>query len=214
MTDKFSIIIVEDHAIFRKGLAMVISRMENFKVVAQAESGSEFLDILENTTADIVLMDIRMPGMSGIETTKKAIAKYPKLKIAALTMSGEEKDMQAMINAGALGFLLKSIESHELEIALTNYTKGKNYYSSELLHFFTKKYFNNTDENNGINLTHREKEVLEQIALGLSNTEIAEKLFISKRTVDGHKANLIAKTGSKNIVDLLIFAIKNKLVQI
>ncbi|RLD58000.1 MAG: DNA-binding response regulator [Bacteroidetes bacterium] len=214
MTEKTSIILVDDHTIFRQGLAMVINRLEGFKVIAQAENGKEFLNLLNDFTPGIVLMDIRMQEMNGIEATKKAIAQYPDLKIAALTMSGEEKDLQAMINAGALGFLLKSIERDELEIALNHYVKGKNYYSSELMPFFTNKYFGNHENDPDINLTRREKEVLEQIALGLSNTEIAEKLFISQRTVDGHKANLISKTGSKNIVNLLIFAIKNKLVEI
>ena len=140
MIEKNSIIIVDDHAIFRQGLTMVINRMDKFKVIGQAENGNVFLGLLEKTIPDIVLMDIRMPGLTGIETTKKAIEKYPGLKIAALTMSGEERDLQAMINAGALGFLLKSIERNDLEVALNHYSKGNNYYSSELLPFFTNKY--------------------------------------------------------------------------
>ncbi|MCD4746268.1 MAG: response regulator transcription factor [Bacteroidales bacterium] len=213
-TEKIKVVIVDDHAIFRQGLAMVINRMNNFEVIGESENGKDLLELLKKTIPDIILMDIRMPVMSGIKATQQAIEKYPDLTIAALSMSGEEKDLQAMINAGALGFLLKSIEKEELEIALNHYVKGKNYYSSELLPYFTNKYLGNNDEESNIRITRREKEVLELIALGLSNTEIAEKLFISQRTVDGHKANLISKTGSKNIVNLLIFAIKNKLVQI
>jgi DNA-binding NarL/FixJ family response regulator len=211
---KNKVVIVDDHAIFRQGLVMVINRMNNFKVIGESENGKEFLELLKKTIPDIILMDIRMPVMTGIEATQKAIEKYPGLTIAALSMSGEEKDLQAMINAGALGFLLKSIEKEELEMALNHYAKDKNYYSPELLPYFTNKFLGNNNEESNIKITLREKEVLELIALGLSNTEIAEKLFISQRTVDGHKANLISKTGSKNIVNLLIFAIKNKLVQI
>ena len=214
MKKETTIIIVDDYAIFRQGLAMVINRLGDYKVIGEAENGQELLNLLNNKVPDIVLMDIRMPIMNGFETTSKAIEQYPKLKIAALTSSGEEDDLQAMINAGAIGFLLKSIGREELEIALKSFVENKNYYSSELLPYFTNKYFGKNVEESDIHITRREKEVLEQIALGLNNFEIAEILNISQRTVEGHKANLIQKTGSTNVVKLLLFAIKNKLVQI
>ena len=208
------IIIADDHAIFRQGLSMIINRMNNLKVIGEAQNGNELLQLLNKQLPDIVLMDIRMPILNGIETTIKAIKKYPKLKIAALTSSGDEENLQAMIQAGAIGFLLKNIERDDLEKALNCFSTNQNYYSSELLPYFTNKYFGTVVEESNVHITRREKEILEQIALGFSNHEIADKLNISQRTVEGHKTNLIQKTGSSNIINLLIFAIKNKLVQI
>ncbi len=208
------IIIADDHAIFRQGLKIVINRMNNFKVVGEAQNGIELLQLLNNQVPDLVLMDIRMPIMNGIETTIKALKKHPKLKIAALSSSDEEENLQAMINAGAIGFLLKNIERDDLEKALQLFAQNQNYYSPELLPYFTNKFFGEIVEESEIHITKREKEVLEQIALGINNNDIANNLCISPRTVEGYKTTLIAKTGSKNIVDLLIFAIKNNLVRI
>ncbi len=214
MKSKISIVLVDDHAIFRQGLAMVINRMEGFTVTGEAGNGKEFLHLLNRIIPDIVLMDIRMPVMDGIEATKKALEKYPKLKIAALSSNDDEESLQTMIKAGAAGFLIKSIERDALETALITLANNQNYYSPELLPYFTNRYLGTVAEESDIHITHREKEVLEQIALGLNTNEIAKKLCISPRTVEGHKANLIEKTGSKNIVNLLIFAIKNRLVDI
>ncbi len=208
------IIIADDHAIFRQGLKIVINRMNNFKVVGEAQNGIELLQLLNNQVPDLVLMDIRMPIMNGIETTIKALKKHPKLKIAALSSSDEEENLQAMINAGAIGFLLKNIERDDLEKALQLFAQNQNYYSPELLPYFTNKFFGEIVEESEIHITKREKEVLKQIALGINNNDIANNLCISPRTVEGYKTTLIAKTGSKNIVDLLIFAIKNNLVRI
>jgi DNA-binding NarL/FixJ family response regulator len=208
------IIIADDHAIFRQGLRMIINRMNNLRVIGEAQNGKELLQLLNKQLPDIVLMDIRMPILNGIETTIKAIKKYPKLKIAALTSSGEEENLQAMTQAGAIGFLLKNIERDDLEKALQLFAQDQNYYSPELLPYFTNRYFGTLQEKSDLHITRREKEVLEHLAQGLDNNEIADKLFISTRTVEGYKTSLISKTGSKNIVDLLIYAIKNDLVKI
>jgi len=214
MKDKVSVVLVDDHAIFRQGLAMVINRMEGFTVEGEAGNGSDFLHLLNRITPDIVLMDIRMPVMDGIEATKKALERHPKLKIAALSSNDDEESLQAMIKAGAAGFLIKSIERDTLETALLTLSHNQNYYSPELLPYFTNRYLGTITDESDIHITRREKEVLEQIARGFNTREIAEKLSISPRTVEGHKANLIEKTGSKNIINLLIFAIKNGLVDV
>jgi DNA-binding NarL/FixJ family response regulator len=130
-------------------------------------------------------------------------------------MFGEEEYLQKMINAGAVGFLLKNSSIEEIERAIELVKAGKNCYSNELLGYFTNKYISKKpDDTSTVKLTRRELEVLGLVAQGLSNQEIADKLFISKRTVDGHKANLIQKTGSKNIVDLLIYSIRNGIIKI
>ena len=210
------IITVDDHQIFRQGLTMILNRLNNVEVIAQAADGKEFLDILKSgINPDIVFMDIRMPLMNGIEATKAALKIHPKLKIIAISMFGEEENLENMIKAGAKGFLLKNINRDEIEHAIRQVISNSNYYSTELLPYFTKKYLNPAEQGKTLSgLTKRELDVLKLIAHGYTNKEIAEKLFISKRTVDGHRANIFDKTDSKNVVELLIFAIKNKLIKI
>jgi DNA-binding NarL/FixJ family response regulator len=213
--EKIKVFVVDDHELFRNGVIMVLNRMENTVVVGEAADGEDFLAKLNSIKPDIVFMDIKMPKMNGIDATIEALKRYPELKVIALTMFGEEEYLQKMINAGGYGFLLKNSSIDEIERAVNLVSQGKNCYSDELLSYFTKKYIKkaNLDEDD-IRLTRRELEVLDLVAKGFSNQEIADKLFISRRTVDGHKANLIQKTGSKNIVDLLVYAIKKGLVSI
>ncbi|MBU0766044.1 MAG: response regulator transcription factor [Bacteroidetes bacterium] len=215
MEKKIPIIIVDDHEIFRNGLAMVINRLKYTEIVGEASNGQEFLELIESTVCDIVFMDIEMPVMNGIEATSRAKEKYPDLKIIALSMFGEEEYLQNMLDAGVSGFLLKNINKTDIDRAIRMISEGKNYFSEELLSFFTKRYISDRKSDHiETKLTIRELEVLQLIAKGLTDQEIADKLFISQRTVNGHRANLISKTGSKNTVNLLIYAIKNKLVDL
>lgn len=214
MEANLRVMIVDDHEIFRKGLAMVINKSKNAKVVAEAGNGQEFLDIIEKEKIDLVFMDIEMPVMNGIEATRTALQKYPEMKIVALSMFGEEEYLQQMVDAGVKGFLLKNIGKDDLYRAMQLISEGKNYFSEELLQFFTRKYIQPPKhETSDVNLTKRELEILQLIAEGYTDSEIADKLFISQRTVNGHRASLIAKTGSRNTVNLLTYAIKNGLVQ-
>ena len=214
MNQEIKIYIVDDHEIFRNGLKTIVSKIDNVTVIGEAENGKQFLESLsKNEIPDIVFMDINMPEMDGILTTKCAIEKYPELLIIALSMFGDEHYLEQMIKAGAKGFLLKNITRQTLTHAIETLSKGNAYYSSELLPLLANKIIAN-DRKEDIQLTKRELEVLELVSHGLSNQEIADKLFISKRTVDGHKSNLIVKTGSKNIVDLLVYSIKNKIIEI
>ncbi|HEB62552.1 MAG TPA: response regulator transcription factor [Bacteroidetes bacterium] len=215
MKSQIKIITVDDHEIFRKGLKVVINQFESTEVIAEAGNGKEFLNLLNSHKPDIVFMDIRMPVMDGIEATKLAISKYPDIKIIAISMFGEEEYLENMIKAGAKGFLLKNINREEIEYAIRQVVTGNNYYSSQLLPYFTQKFINtsnNTEKES--HFTKRELEVLKLITKGMSSKEIASKLYISKRTVDGHKANMINKTGSNNVIDLLIYAIKHKFIKI
>lgn len=215
MSDKLKVFIVDDHVIFRNGLRTILNKVENFQIVGEASNGSEFIAALKNTDTDIVLMDIKMPVMDGVEATQRALEINPDIKIIALSMFGDEEYLQEMIRAGASGFLLKNVTRKILTHAIEVVCSGGNYYSEELLVLFTQKYFNNNKkEDEDLQITSREMEVLQLVSQGLTNQEIADRLFISKRTVDGHKNNLIVKTGSKNIVELLKFAIKNEVIKI
>ncbi|KIA90690.1 response regulator [Kaistella jeonii] len=215
MTDIIKIILVDDHTIFLKGLRLMINECSQFKVIGEATNGQEFLQLLTTMTPDLVLIDIKMPVMNGVDATKEAIQKYPDLKIMALTMFSDLKYLRLMAEAGASGFILKSIGKSELEFAINSLNGGKTYFSPQLLGEIAEF---DPAESSGIfledlneRLTERELDVLQYIVNGLSTQEIADKLFISKRTVEGHRANLIAKTATRNVVDLVIYAIRNKL---
>ncbi|HYX08188.1 MAG TPA: response regulator transcription factor [Bacteroidales bacterium] len=212
--NKKKIIVVDDHEFFRKGVVMTINSFDYARVVDEAENGQKFIDLLDTVTPDLVLMDIKMPVMSGIEATKLAIEKNPDLKIIALSMYGEEEYLEGMIKAGVKGFLLKNISRDDLDHALRTILEGDIYYSEKLLPFFTKKFFKKDTLNGPGTLTVRELEILRYLARGLTNREIAEMLSLSDRTVSNHRANLLSKTGSRNTVELLIYSIKNGLVKI
>lgn len=215
MEEKLKIFIVDDHEFFRNGLKMVVNRLKYAKVIGEAADGKEFLELLAKEEPDIVLIDIQMPHMNGIEATRLALEEFPDLKVVALTMFDDEEYVQSMIDAGAKGFLLKNITKDVLDQALQAIQSGKNYYSPELFDFFTKKVVSEPrSEDEEIQLTRREKEILQLICDGFSNKEIADKLFISERTVVGHKSNLLAKTNCKSSVGLLSYAIRNKLVEV
>ncbi len=213
MENGIKIILVDDHEIFRKGLKLVLSKIKYVKVIAEASNGKDFLDLLVDNKPDIVLMDIQMPEMNGIDATVKALEKYPDLKIIALTMFNENDYIKSMIDAGVKGFLMKNINKDTLNKAIqTVYNRG-NYYSEELFDFFTRQISQEEkDTKTDIKLTKREKEILQLVCEGLSNKEIADILFVSERTIVGHKSNLFAKFDCKNTISLMFKAIKNKLV--
>lgn len=212
--EKIRIIIADDHQLFRNGLRMLLEASTEFDVVGEASTGEELLKMLPHCPADIVLMDINMPEMDGIEATRKGLKLCPSAAIIALSMYGEEEYYYKMVDAGARGFLLKDSDISEVKEAILTVRKGGSYFSQELLYHVIQKIKLRETETKSANLSKREKEILFKICEGYSNQEIAESLFISKRTVDKHRANLLGKTNSKNTASLILFAIKNKLIEI
>ncbi|HOP00187.1 MAG TPA: response regulator transcription factor [Bacteroidales bacterium] len=212
--EKIRIIIADDHQLFRNGLKILLSSYPEFEIVGEASNGSDFVSLLDSITADIALMDINMPVMDGIEATRKGLKACPDVSIIALSMYGEEEYYYRMVDAGAKGFLLKDSDITEVKEAILTVFRGGSYFSQELLHHVIQKIKTREQESRSANLSKREKEILIKICEGLSNQEIAESLFISKRTVDKHRANLLGKTNSKNTASLILFAIKNKLIEI
>lgn len=206
--------VVDDHSFFRKGVALAVNRTNNFEVIDEATSGTELLTKLEKQIPEIILLDIRMPEMDGIEATKKALELVPDLKIIALTMHGEEVYIESMLNAGAIGYMLKNSESEDLERALDYAIEGKQYFSQEVLPQLTNLYINKKNEPIKEKLTKRELQVLNFVFKGYSNQEIANELFLSLRTVTTHRSNLNSKTGAKNTASLIAYAIKHKLVDL
>lgn len=213
------VILVDDHKIFRDGLRLLLNEISNIKVVAEASNGKEFIDLLEQHKPDIIFMDIKMPEMSGIDATRIALKKFPELKVIILSMSGNEEHFSLSLNAGACAYLLKNSDKTEIEKAITSVIEGKNYFSETLLKDLVKKnYIMSKDDimpiDNPDKLSHRELEVLHLLCKGLANHEIAKEMKISPRTVDGHRANILDKTHSKNSIALVIYAIKTGLVNI
>jgi DNA-binding NarL/FixJ family response regulator len=212
--EKIRIVIADDHQLFRNGLKILLAAFPEFEVIGEASNGKEFLSLIKNLSADVALMDINMPEMDGIEATKQAMKVQSNLNIIALSMYGEEEYYYKMVEAGAKGFLLKDSDISEVKEAILTVKKGNSYFSQELLQNVIHKIKRREHESKSANLSKREIEILLKICEGLSNQEIAETLFISKRTVDKHRANLLGKTHSKNTASLILFAIKNKLIEI
>lgn len=207
----YDIIIVDDHALFRSGLHLLLDNLDIVNNIYEASDGIEFLNNLSKHSVDIVLMDIDMPKMDGVEATQKALVEYPELKIIALSMYGDEEYYYKMINAGVKGFLLKDSDINEVKNAIQAVGEGTNYFSPEILYNLVKN-INTVKTRSGI-LSERESEVLYHICKGLSNHEIADVLNVSKRTIDKHRENILSKTQSKNTASLIMYAIKNKLVK-
>lgn len=210
--DIIRLIIADDHIIFRKGLRTILNELDEIKVVGEASNGHELLDQLKNQKADVVLMDIRMPVMDGIEATKKVSDHYPDVKVIALTMHEEIGYFNQMVEAGASGFLLKKTTRDELQKAIQMVIEGENYFSEEFISH-AQTFQKPRQKNPMIQLTDREEEVLSYICKGYSNAEIGKHLGVSIRTVDGHRARLLEKTGAKNSPHLVMFAIKNGLIK-
>ena len=212
---RIRVILADDHTLFRNGLKLLLSNNVDMQVVGEASDGNELLSLLTKLPCDVVLMDIEMPGINGFDATRIIAEQYPEVKVISLSMYGEEDYYYRMIEAGARGFLLKSSEINEVSEAIRRVMRGGTYFSSDILYNVLKNIHTvvSKTDTQALHLSQREKEVLELICRGKSNQEIADQLFISKRTVEKHRANLLAKTNTKNTAQLVMFAVENKLIE-
>ncbi len=207
------IILVDDHSLFRNGLRGLLEHCGDCRVVGEAGSGEEFLGMLDAVEADIVFMDFAMPGLDGAQTTERALARRPDLRIITLSMFGEESYYSRMVEAGAKGFLLKDSDIGDVLEAIDTVMAGGSYFSPQLLTSLTGRMRTREDVPDEP-LSSREREILVAVCQGLSNQEIADSLFISKRTVDKHRANILEKTGCKNTASLVVYAIRHGIVEL
>lgn len=207
------ILIVDDHKLIREGIDQYLQGDDKYQVVGDASEGIEALDFLKTNEVDLVLTDIRMPHMDGIELTEQVTKEFSDIKVVALTMMNDNNHIKKLMNAGAVGYVLKNCSESELKKAIDQVMEGETYYSPEVtetvMNALMKKKRTIATE---MPLTTREKEVLDLIVKEFSNQEIADKLFISLRTVDAHKRNLLEKTGAKNVAGLVVYAINHNLV--
>ncbi len=212
------IFIVDDHLLFRSGIKLLIQHSDIGEIIGEAGNGKIFLDALDTLQPDIVLMDIDMPIVNGIQATKIAVKRFPEIKVIVLSMKYDEKYYVDMIEAGAKGFILKSSGAEELKNAVEQVFQGGAYFSNELLrNIIAKKGINATfdiNNNNRISFTDRELEIIKLISSGLLTSEIAEKLFLSPKTIENYRTKLLEKTACRNSVSLIVYALKNKIIQI
>lgn len=207
---KHKIIIADDHTLFRQGLKLILEDINDIDVIADVANGKELIEITRELTPDLIIMDINMPQINGIEASRILLQEFPELKILVVSMYGDEQYYNSVIENGVKGFILKDAENTELRSAINTILNGKTYFSQELL----LKLIRNRKNNNQIPLTQRERQILELICQGLNTTEIAAKLFLSERTVDNHRANLLDKTGCRNSLSLVLYAFRNNLADI
>jgi DNA-binding NarL/FixJ family response regulator len=210
--------IVDDHKIFRNGLKATLEDYKDFDLVLEASNGKELIGLLTTQTPDVLLMDIKMPEMDGIQTSAFVHQNYKNIKILALSMFNEDKYIVDMMKAGASGYLLKNAEPEEIiEAVSTVHSKG--FYFNEHLSITLIKQLVGNDHSESVaqnkaDLNEREVEVLKLVCQEYSNQEIADKIFLSVRTVEGYRARLFEKTGSKNLVGLVIYAIKRGIINV
>jgi len=215
--DVIKVLLVDDHSIIRNGIKLMLKKNTTIKVVAEANSGVEAIDYLEKNAQDIdvVLMDIDMPGLNGIDTTKVITKEYKNINVLALSMHIEEKYIKEMLDAGAAGYILKQASIEELNQDVENVAQGKKYFSNEVSTTMINALMHNGkgNEKDVINvLSAREKEVLSLIALGKTNKEVGEKLFISARTVESHRRKIMEKLELNNTAELIRYAIENNMM--
>ncbi|MCF6351654.1 MAG: response regulator transcription factor [Cyclobacteriaceae bacterium] len=212
------ILLVDDHRLIRDAIRSYMEDDDAYEIVGEASQGQEAIRTLEELEVDVVLMDINMPIMGGIECTKEIKKRWPKIKVIALSMMSDNQHIKQMMGVGASGYVLKNCTEKELKKAIKMVYEGDTYYSAEVTEVVMVNLMknNHTKTSNlvvDMPLTEREKEVLELIIKEHTNNEIADKLFISNRTVDAHKRNLLEKTGSKNVAGLVMYAINNQLFE-
>lgn len=214
------IVIIEDQPIILEGIKVLINLVEDFEVVAEFNNGKKFIDKMNSfPVPDIVLTDIDMPEMNGIDATKIALSIYPELRIIALSMYNDSRYYYEMITAGAKGFVLKQASVDELEKAIREVNNGGNYFSKDLLHSvilemqdIEKEII--TKRKDLLKLNERDIKMLTHICQGMSNKELADKLCLSIKTIESNKAKLMRNTHTKNTAGLIIWAIKNKVVEV
>lgn len=211
------ILIADDHPLIADGIKNTFENNDDFKILGIVTNGKEVLEYLSKNDVDVVLLDINMPVMDGIECARNIIQNYRQVKIAILSMHQESSIIKKMIEIGTHGYMLKTIPSDELLVAVKSIYEGKTYFNSDV----TRALVSNANTFSSTNileksplldeLTPREKEIIKLISQGLTNTQIGEKLFISPRTVDTHRTNIMKKLNIHNVASLIRFAFKNGL---
>lgn len=217
MNQGIRLVIADDHEIFRDGLALMLSKQKNLQLVGQAADGRDLIELLETVQADIVLTDLKMPHIDGVTATRVLLQKYPLLRIIALSMFDEEDLIVEMLEAGAKGYLLKNADKLEILEAIAQVYDDNIFYckqtSAKLASMIVKSRFNPYKDKERISFTDREREIIRLICLQYTAQQIGEKIFLSKRTVEGHRTRILEKMNVKNTAGVVVFALKHNLIR-
>lgn len=214
---RIKVLIVDDHAVLRQALRMLLENQNEVEVVGDAGNGREALDAAEKTQPDVVLMDMVMPGLNGLEATRQIRRRVPKAKVLILTGYMEDEQILAALRAGASGYVVKKSDVQELLLGIQTVHRGNTYFSSAISEGDAVQDYlwqaKRPESKSGYDLlTSREREVLQLIAEGYSNQRIANELFISVKTVEAHKAHIMSKLHAQNRTDLIRYAIRKGIV--
>jgi len=212
---KIKLALVDDQALFRKGLISLIAEFEELKIVIESQNGQEFIEALKGAKPHVVLLDLQMPVMDGIEVTKYLVKRYPEIKIIILTMHDDEEFVLHLAEIGAHGFLLKSSDIETVVDAIYAVRGGKYYFKEDISTLLVKGLTKNSKIKQGFSdpqLTEREMEVVRLICKEYTNREISEKMGVSLRTVDGHRERILQKINAHNTAGIVLYAVKHGLV--
>ncbi len=215
------ILLVDDHKVVRDGLKFFLKDIPNFSIIAEVENGKRAIEVLSDSQVDLVLTDINMPEMDGYQLIENLKADFPTVRIIVMTMVDGAKNIKQVISMGVNGYILKNADQDTVILAINQVMEGKDYFQNEvtqaIIYDITKKKKIASELTPKLSLdtelSKREKEVLKLITREKSNNEIADELFISVRTVETHKTNLLLKTGAKNVAGLVLYAIEHDLIE-
>ena len=218
MADQIRLLLADDHAVVRSGLRLLLGAQQDFAIIGEADNGESAIRRTAELEPDVVLMDIEMPGMNGIEATRRIKAQSPATAVLALTMYEDDQYFFEMLRAGAAGYVPKRAAPDELASAIRAVSRGEVYLhpslAGRLVHDYLQRRDTDEQEPPVDELTPREQEVLTLIAQGLSNGEIADMLVISAKTVDRHRENIMRKLNLHNRVDLVKYALRKGLIDL
>lgn len=213
------ILIADDHAMFADGIASILQSESSIEVVGTCLDGPAAIKFLESNEVDILLLDVNLPGMSGIDVCKEVVSKFKSTKILAISMFNEESFVSEILNNGAMGYILKNTGREELLKAIDTILSGKSYFSEDVTQTIMKGLMKQRTASKKSNtslpkISRREKEVLGLIIKEFTTQEIANELFISLKTVESHRSNLLAKLNARNTAGLVRIALENKLLEL
>lgn len=215
---KIRIALADDHVLFRKGMAAILDLEEGFEVALEADNGLQLTQRIAGANADVVLMDMEMPEMDGLAATAKLKETHPDVRVLVISSHDEEEMIMAAVNAGARGYIIKDADPDEVVSAIHSVMENGFYFKENisrlLLQGIVEKDLLKTQFNPKELLTTREREVLQLVCEEFTNTEIGEKLFLSPRTIESYRKNMLEKIGARNTAGLVVFALKNNLVEL
>lgn len=208
------VVLVDDHVLIRAGLKALLHSLANIQVVGEASDGHEAVDVVEKLEPDVVIMDIAMANLNGLEAASRVTKQWPKVKVIILSMHANEEYVGQALDVGATGYLLKGAEPAELELALKAVVRGETYLSPSISKQLVQDYLSHRKEKPGstVELTARQREVLQLIAEGCSTKDIANKLGLSVKTVDTHRTELMRRLDIHDVAGLVRYAIRRGLV--